>query len=86
MLWPSSFYNKFFHYKIYPFIIVNILQDFKVYVISGGNSHQVKAAPVELVINIWLDIVHTLKGQWNGILGDFDAKIGCIDHMLCKQR
>ena len=54
--------------------------------ISGGNSHQVKAAPVELVINIWLDIVHTLKGQWNGILGDFDAKIGCIDHMLCKQR
>ena len=36
--------------------------------------HQVKAALVELVTNIWLDIVHSLKVQWDGIVGDFDAK------------
>ena len=36
--------------------------------------HQVKASPTELVTNIWLDMVHTLKGQWDGIVGDFDAK------------
>ena len=28
-----------------------------------------------MVSNIWLDIVHTLKGQWDGIFGDFEAKI-----------
>ena len=26
-------------------------------------------------IHIWLDIVHTLKGQWDGIVRDSDAKI-----------
>ena len=28
-----------------------------------------------MVSGIWLDIVHTLKGQWDGIVGDSDAKI-----------
>ena len=28
----------------------------------------------ELVTNIWLDMVHTLKGQWDGIVGDSNAK------------
>ena len=28
-----------------------------------------------MVSNIWLDIVHTLKGQWDGIVRDSDAKI-----------
>ena len=36
---------------------------------------QLKTPPAELVSNIWLDIVHTLKGQWDGIIGDSDAKI-----------
>ena len=36
--------------------------------------HQVKASPIELVSNIWLDMVHTLKGQWDCIIGDFDDK------------
>ena len=37
--------------------------------------HQVKVSPAELVTNIWLDMVHTLKGQWDGIVGDSNAKI-----------
>ena len=37
--------------------------------------HQLKTPLAELVSNIWLDIVHTLKGQWDGIVGDSDAKI-----------
>ena len=37
--------------------------------------NQLKTSSSELVSNIWLDIVHTLKGQWDGIVGDFDAKI-----------
>ena len=37
--------------------------------------HQLKTSTIELVSNIWLDIVHTLKGQWDGIVGDSDAKI-----------
>ena len=37
--------------------------------------HQVKTPPIELVSSIWLDIVHTLKGQWDGIVRDSDAKI-----------
>ena len=36
--------------------------------------HQVRASPVELVNNIWLDIVHTLKGKWDHIIGDSDDK------------
>ena len=37
--------------------------------------HQLKTPPAEVVSNIWLDIVHTLKGQWDGIVGDSEAKI-----------
>ena len=28
-----------------------------------------------MVSNIWLDIVHTLQGQWDGIAGNSEAKI-----------
>ena len=35
---------------------------------------QVKASSAELVTNIWLDMVHTSKAQWDGIVGDSDAK------------
>ena len=37
--------------------------------------HQVRISPVEVVHNIWLDIINTLKGQWDGFIGDSDTKI-----------
>ena len=37
--------------------------------------HQLKTPPTEVVSNIWLEIGHTLKGQWDGIVGDSEAKI-----------
>ena len=37
--------------------------------------HQVRASPIELVNNIWLDMVHTLKGQWDTIIGDSNDKV-----------
>ena len=37
--------------------------------------HHLETPPVELVSNIWLDVAHTLKGQWDGIVRDSDAKI-----------
>ena len=37
--------------------------------------HELKTSPAELVSNIWLDIVHSLKDQWDGIVGDSYAKI-----------
>ena len=37
--------------------------------------HQLKTPPAEVVSSIWLDIVHTLKGQWDGIVRDSEAKI-----------
>ena len=36
--------------------------------------HQVRASPIELVKRIWLDMIHTLKGQYC-IVGDFDDKV-----------
>ena len=36
--------------------------------------HQVRASPIELVKSIWLDMVHTLKGQWDCIVGDSNDK------------
>ena len=36
--------------------------------------HQLKTSPVEVVSNLWLDIVHTLKGQLDGIVEDSHAK------------
>ena len=37
--------------------------------------HNLKTPPAEVISNIWLEIVHALKGQWDGIVGDSDAKI-----------
>ena len=37
--------------------------------------HQVRISRVEVVCNIWLDMVHTLKGQWDGCVGGSDTKI-----------
>ena len=38
--------------------------------------YQLKTPPAELVSNIWIDIVHTLKGQTMGWYSwDSDAKI-----------
>ena len=37
--------------------------------------HHLKTPLVEVISNIWLDIVHALKGQWDGIVGDSEAKI-----------
>ena len=36
--------------------------------------HQVRASPVEIVHNIWLDMIHTLKGQWDCLIGDSEPK------------
>ena len=36
--------------------------------------HQVRVSSTKLVYSIWLDMVHTLKGQWDCIVGDFDDK------------
>ena len=36
--------------------------------------HQLKTPPTEVVSSIRLDIVHTLKGKWDGIVGDSEAK------------
>ena len=36
--------------------------------------HQVWASLTELVKSIWLDMVHTLKGRWDCIVGDSDDK------------
>ena len=38
-----------------------------------------------MVSNIWLDIVHTLKGQWDGIVGDSDANIAQRHEFLIIQ-
>ena len=35
-------------------------------------SHQARASPRELVRTISLEMVHTWKGQWDGIVGDSD--------------
>ena len=40
-----------------------------------GQYHHLRTSLIELVSNIWLDIVHTMKGQWDGIVGDSDTKI-----------
>ena len=37
--------------------------------------HHLKTPPAEVISNIWLEIVHALKGQWDGIVGDSKAKI-----------
>ena len=37
--------------------------------------HQVRASPTLLVKSIWLDTLHTLKGQWDCIIGEFDDKV-----------
>ena len=36
--------------------------------------HQVRASPVEMVRNIWLDVIHNLKGQWDFLIGDSEVK------------
>ena len=38
-------------------------------------SMSLKHHPLNWFQSILLDIVHTLKGQWDGIIGDSDAKI-----------
>ena len=43
--------------------------------------HQLKIPPVEVVSNIWLDMVHTLS-QWDGIVGDSEAKIAHRSEVL----
>ena len=47
--------------------------------------HQLKTSPAEVVSNIWLYIVHTLKGQWDGIVGDSIAKIAQRHEFLSKE-
>ena len=37
--------------------------------------HRLKTPPAEVISNIWLEIVHVLKGQWDGIVGDSKPKM-----------
>ena len=40
--------------------------------------HQIRASPTKLVKSIWLDMVHTLKSQWECIIGDsYDKAAQC---------
>ena len=36
--------------------------------------YQVRVSPIEVVRNIWLDMIHTLKGQWDCLIGDHEDK------------
>ena len=41
--------------------------------------YQVRVSPIEVVRNIWLDMIHTLKGQWDCLRGDSDTKtVQCL--------
>ena len=35
----------------------------------------IRVSQVDVVRNIWLDIVHVLEGQWDGFIGDLDVEI-----------
>ena len=37
--------------------------------------HEARASLVEMVHNIWRDMMHTLKGQWGCLIGDSEAKV-----------
>ena len=41
-----------------------------------------RASPIELINNIWLDMRHTLKGQWDCIIQDFDDKFSQCHQFL----
>ena len=36
--------------------------------------HQVRSSPLEMVCNIWLGMIPTLKGHWDCLIGDLEAK------------
>ena len=44
--------------------------------------HQVRVSLVEVVRNIWLDMVHTLKGQWDYLIGYKPIKLLNVSSLL----
>ena len=56
------------------YVLVNVLTFF-LNIMFELKWTPIRVSQVDVVRNIWLDIVHVLEGQWDGFIGDLDVEI-----------
>ena len=89
-----SFHTKSGSGLVLPFVSVQFLEIRKevqplgeilstttTYILDLDGSMLSSFSSTRLIKSFWLDMVHTLKGQWDCIIGDSDNNVICF--LLC---